>query len=191
MSLVNDALRRAKEAQNKSAEPAATAMPAAPQLRPLEPAVAKKDHYTLFLVYAFALVAAFLMGILLHRQQLTQTALAKSPPTPPAATSKSDPTILQPTTTVSANEPAKIAAALPVPPTNSILPLTAAVEPLPPKPAPLKLQAVFFSPNRPSAIINGKTVFVGDRAGGYRVTVIGADSATLVGTNQTLVLTME
>ena len=60
-----------------------------------------------------------------------------------------------------------------------------------PEPEPLKLQAVFFNPARPSAIISGSTVFVGDRVGGFRVARIGRSSATLVAGDQTIVLKMQ
>ena len=44
-----------------------------------------------------------------------------------------------------------------------------AVAPEPPKPAPLRLQAILFNPKRPSAMISGKTVFIGDKLGDLRV----------------------
>jgi hypothetical protein len=59
------------------------------------------------------------------------------------------------------------------------------------KPAPLKLQAITFNPARPSAIVSGKTVFVGDRFREFRVLKIGVDSITLVNETQTNVLTLD
>jgi hypothetical protein len=49
----------------------------------------------------------------------------------------------------------------------------------------LRLQAVIFNPRRPSAIINGRTLFIGDRVEEMRVVSITADSATLVGAGRT------
>jgi hypothetical protein len=60
-----------------------------------------------------------------------------------------------------------------------------AVEPA--KPA-LKLQAILFNPTRPSVMISGKTLFVGDRVGEYQVSEIHRDSAKLTGSEPTNVL---
>jgi hypothetical protein len=40
--------------------------------------------------------------------------------------------------------------------------------PVPAEPPPLKLQGVIIHPTRPSAIISGKTVFIGDAVGEAR-----------------------
>jgi len=61
------------------------------------------------------------------------------------------------------------------------------IEPAP-KPAPPRLQAIVFRRTRPSAMISGKTLFVGDKFGDLRVVAISPDSATLVGGGQTNVL---
>lgn len=45
--------------------------------------------------------------------------------------------------------------------------------------APLKVQGIFFRTNDPSAIINGQTVFVGDRVGKARITAIEKQSVTV------------
>jgi len=185
MSLVNDALRRAKLAQQN--QPPASI--AAPKLRPAEPVQTRKNDF--LLIWATAFVAAFLIGILWHREVLLHrlpTQNSRADMVAAAAAPK----------TIPAPEPPTAPAAVPANPvaatkTNSLLPATnAVVAELPaPKPVTPRLQAVFFDPRRPSAIINGKTLFVGDRTGEFRVTAIRQDSATLAGTNQTLVLTME
>jgi hypothetical protein len=72
-----------------------------------------------------------------------------------------------------------------VPSTNS----TAAPEVPAPKPPPLKLQSIIFGA-RPSAMINGKPLFIGDRIREFRVTAISEDSATLVGAGQTNILSL-
>ena len=51
-----------------------------------------------------------------------------------------------------------------------------------------RLQGIIFNPKSPSAIINGKTVFVGDRVGYARVASIARDSVTLEIDEQKLVL---
>jgi hypothetical protein len=60
----------------------------------------------------------------------------------------------------------------------------------PPKPAPLRLQAIIFNPSRPSALISGKTLFIGEKLGALRVVAIDQESATLVGPGLTNVLSL-
>jgi hypothetical protein len=55
--------------------------------------------------------------------------------------------------------------------------------PLNPPDAP-KLQAIFYMPKDLSAIIDGKTVRVGDQSGTYRVKEISKYTVTLVGTDK-------
>jgi hypothetical protein len=62
--------------------------------------------------------------------------------------------------------------------------------PTPPKPAPLRLQAIIFTPKRPSAMISGRTLYVGDKLGDLRVVAIDKESATLTGAGQTNVLSL-
>jgi hypothetical protein len=59
-----------------------------------------------------------------------------------------------------------------------------------PQPPPLKLLGVVYSPTRPSAVLSGKVVFLGDRVQGFRVTAISPDSVTLVGNGKTNRLTL-
>jgi hypothetical protein len=53
-----------------------------------------------------------------------------------------------------------------------------------------KLQAIVFDPKRPSAIISGKSVFIGDKIGDLRVLAITQESVTLVGGGQTNLLVL-
>jgi hypothetical protein len=82
---------------------------------------------------------------------------------------------------------------MPAPPTltaNTDSNAPALVIQAPPKPAPLRLQGIVFNPASPSAMISGKTVFVGDKLGEMRVVAINQLSATLVGNGETNVLTL-
>ena len=63
--------------------------------------------------------------------------------------------------------------------------------PVSPQTPPLRLQAIVFNPKRPSALISGKTVFVGDKVGNSRVVAIDQESATIAGAGKTNVLTLE
>jgi len=47
----------------------------------------------------------------------------------------------------------------------------------PPQPPPLRLQAIFLNPSRPSALINGKTLFIGSRLGDAKLVAIGQETA--------------
>jgi len=61
----------------------------------------------------------------------------------------------------------------------------------PPTPPPLRLQAVFFSPTKPSAIISGTSVGIGDKVRQFHVTAIGKDSVTLSSPLETKVLKLQ
>jgi len=61
----------------------------------------------------------------------------------------------------------------------------------PPKPVVPRLQGVLYNPAHPSAVINGKSVFVGEKFAQFRVTAITRDSATLVSATETKVLKFE
>ncbi len=52
------------------------------------------------------------------------------------------------------------------------------VEPV--KPVAYKLQSIFYFAKNPAAMINGKTVFVGNRVGEARVVAIGKESAMIM-----------
>lgn len=200
MSLINDALKRAKEAQkNQSPSP-----DSGPQLRPAEPAPdGKSNGVGLFLPIAI-LLAVGLMVLFVWRASHKNGA-AKNFETPvqssvapvsspnsatvaPAAAStppeQSAPAVVA-TTSAPSNSAPGISAEV------SASNATAVVAEPPPKPAPPKLQAIFFNPRRPSAIVNGKTVFIGDRFGEFRVATITQESVTLTNGAQKLVLTLE
>jgi hypothetical protein len=59
-----------------------------------------------------------------------------------------------------------------------------------PKLPPLVLQGVVYNPKRPSAVISGKSLFIGDRIRDFRVVAITVETATLVSARQTNVLTL-
>lgn len=223
MSLINDALKRAKAAQ-RDAPPQANIGPA---LRPVEPENVVRRSVGLVLPLVLAAVALLILFFVWRYAPLTRTA---SPQAAPADISKARARTL-PSSDSPAESPS-VAATAPAPegaksPATSMAPPKPAVasmqliqqsnspataspaangEPaavtnmtssmiatnaLPAKPALPKLQGIVFDPRRPSAVINGKTLFLGDRIAGFRVLAIGHDSATLVGGGQTNVLMLE
>ena len=189
MSLINDALKRAKKAQQDNPPP-----PPPLQLRPAEPPAPRRAVPVVLLLLALVIVIAA-GGLLLWtvaRQSapvLRVDARTVTPP-PPAAeeipkasdVSSARAEVVVPLTTES--QPAAAVApalttdeTLPGQPQTNGLPVAAAAEPL--KPAALKLQAILYNPTRPSALINGRTVFQGDRVGESRVLVINPEGVTL------------
>ena len=185
MSLINDALKRAKASQRNEQD-----SPTPPlQFRPVDPGQKTPKPFPWFLVICVG--AALVIGLFLLKQFGS-----KQPPL------KVEAKAVRPAGNTSTNEPTPVAASTkavlpPAPKPTTFQPRTqdvvAAISPAPAQiaPPPLKLQGVFYSPTRPSAMIGGKTVFVGDKVGEFRITAIGRDSATLISATQTNVLTFE
>jgi len=70
-------------------------------------------------------------------------------------------------------------------------PITNAVAAVPPADFPtLKLQGVIWSPSRPSAVINGKSVFVGEKVERAIVTSIQQDTVKVTWNGEERVLTL-
>jgi hypothetical protein len=125
-----------------------------------EPASGPGRGWVLPLVVALLVIAVFVFIGVAKRAEKRPAAPEPAPAEPVAA----------PVTNAAPPEPAPVEAATNAPPTNS---------------APsLKLQGVGFNAKRPWAIVDGKTVFVGDRvSGGYRVKEISPNTLTLEDTN--------
>jgi hypothetical protein len=186
MSLINDALKRAKQSQQKGS-------PEAPkvQFRPIETTTQpiKKNHTTIWI--AVVIIAGLIIGFVfrqLTRENKNATPQeVKARETVPAnpIPQKTAPTAQAPAaaTTASAPNPVKHES-----PTQDVaaVPIIREVEP---RIVP-KLQAVVFDPKHPSAIIGGRSVFVGDRVNDLRVVAISQESVTLAGGGQTNVLAL-
>jgi cytoskeletal protein RodZ len=185
MSLINDALKRAKTQQQTSSN--------APQVqfRPVEPArqPVKKSHTTILIavVIITGLIIGFVFRQLTRENKTASPKEAKAreivPANPiPQATA---PTAQVPAAATTASNPNSVrhesstqdVAAVPV------------IQQVEPRIVP-KLQAVVFDPRRPSAIISGRSVFVGDRVNDLRVVAISQESVKLVGGGQTNVLVL-
>jgi hypothetical protein len=208
MSLINDALRRAKDAQQQAPLPPSQDLP----FRPVEPAQ-QRARRGLGLLLPAALAVVGLL-VLLSAWIWTQTRGVATPGEVNARTARSPqaatpaPTLAaQPATVQESSSPsapntgaaATLAANATSAPADDPLAsvgesdttnVPAMTPPPPPKPAPLRLQAIIFSPKRPSAMISGKTLFVGDKLGDLRVVAIDQESATLAGAGQTNVLSL-
>ena len=179
MSLINDALKRATQAQPAVPPPAQTSAP-------MEPAVPVRPPGT----------PAYFVPVLLVTLSLSCWFLVKAWDT--RRSDKGESMLATTPRVVMARElrPPPEDTASPVPVPDSSAPDAAAAAtgnesaPLePPKPA-FKLQGIFYRPSRPSAVVNTKTVFIGDRIAGAKVKRITMDSVTLEIDGRTEVLTL-
>lgn len=196
MSLINDALKRAKQTQQENP-------PATPPLvfRPIEPDQQRNRRSALLYVGLTCVTVAIvgLSGLLVYfisqSKSNTLTVAARVNDAPLAALPVTDtnspatPAPIQPPTepVVTENAPGYIER--PDEPNTNGMPVVAAiVEAI--KPAALKLQGIFFNPQNPSAVVNGRSVYLGDRVNGFRVMGISPVAVTLVSATATNVLSL-
>lgn len=205
MSLINDALKRTKQAQQQS-PPTADG----PQLKSVDPATAKSASNAKSLLYI--MVACVVVGNALlffaikdrgakkpelapASQPVTKVESPQAAPPTPAPAPQSTAAVTLPTTPAKVEPaPVSVATTTPVAAPSAAVAETnspaASVQPEPPKPAPLKLQSIVYNPGRSSAMVSGKFVFVGDKVQGFRITAIDQETVTLVGNGQTNVLSL-
>lgn len=204
MSLINDALKRAKQVRQGNPPEPATGLP----LRPVETPPRRNAGQRLVLVSA-ALIVALPAGLFFWKSlqksgasQRASVVTGASPALPadvPEPTPKSRPAVTEPV--APAPKPANtVTPATPMPlpaqaePQPRLLvtsnaPATATESSLP-KPAPLRLQGILYRPVDPAAIINGKTTRVGGKIGDAEVVAIKADSVVIVFAGKTNVLSL-
>ena len=164
MSLINDALKRAREAQYR--RPPAGGRP----LPPVEVTPRSGTGWILVAAAIFLLGAAcFLIGLALfeHKTPIVATATVPASSMPLKAEAAQAPA---PTPVASAALATVEAATVPVtsaPPPVGIVtnppPVAVAREHQP------KIQGIIFNTGQPLAIVNGRTVNVGDRVGDFQV----------------------
>jgi hypothetical protein len=167
MSLVNDALKRAKQAQQENPTPT-------PELafRPVEPANERQPGSPLLFFGAFVglvfVISAcgLLIWAVTHQRGADLQAEARAVTEPVAEVVPVVEPVAAPVVTNSEPE---------------------VVEP--PKPE-FKLQGIFFNPARPSAVVNDRTVYVGDRISGLQVRAITPDAVVLTSASETNLLSL-
>jgi hypothetical protein len=209
MSLINDALKRAKQAQQQ----AAASQPPQPdmELRPVEPRQYARPTVGLTIPVLLGLASLVLLVLLwqtarnsnsqnapeVTARARTATAAAGQTAPPTAATTPAAQTSPSPAPTPSiASQEVAAQSSATNPPISAAFAQDAPTNPAPvaavapPKPVLPKLQAIVFHPTRPSVMINGKSLFVGEKIGEFRVRSIEQDSVTLVGAGQTNILTL-
>ena len=245
MSLINDALKRAKQAQQKSPAPLPTTAPA-PAWRAAERTRRNESNPGILLPLALVtlvgvggLVIWFAMKAGHLQQSPTTVAHARSVPMPVSAGLHTPPNpklaIAQPpasptagapvarapeatpsqpigqfgspavvanlsplpvSTVATASTEAQSVPAQPVTVSTSTVPMAAVSAPaavasgLPPLPPLPKLQGIFYRPQRPAALVNGKLVLIDSMVGEHRVLAISQQSVTVARAGQTNVLEM-
>ncbi len=203
MSLINDALKRAKQAQKENPAP-----PPALQFKPADPSQRRSSGPPILLIVAVVVVLA-LVGLsvviaLQKRETVRPVANVTQPDesivqsAAPSVAARADLQVghHQPVQTVLTTNSAATGgspATAPGPaPTDSVTNVTvAAADATPPKPALPKLQGIFYRPARPSAVINGKNVFIGSRVGEFQVLAITQQSVTIGSATQTNLQSLE
>jgi hypothetical protein len=181
MSLINDALKRAKQ---EGPSPSSPAEPGTP-MRPADPhhtSVGLPVYFMPVLLFVISAACFFIVkGWDSHRQTglypdpVTVRAREAAPQREPAAAEPTEAEITEtipPNRQFSLDESAKPAA-------------------VPPEAPAFRLQGIFYEPRRVAAIVNSTTVQVGDVVGNARVQAISRSSVTLLVDGQTKVLTLE
>jgi len=155
MSLINDALKRARETQPK------TPTSGAPPLPPVEsPARDGTGWILVAAVVLFLAATCLFIGPALFGHRTAPVAKVAEINTPPRAETSLVP-VPQPADT--APEVPSATNTLPPPAINTNLP------PAVPAEQPLKVQGIIFNPAHPLAIVNRRTYNVGDLVGDYQV----------------------
>lgn len=187
MSLINDALRRARQTHPTGGSRAAT-----PPLNPVETAP-RPAHGSLFTLPFIGAVVLLLAGITLwgwSQAGKTVDIKVRANSRAPGGDTVSVP---EPIVTPPLPPPVTVVATAPAPATGilSTNAMTASAaetganatnlaDAPRPEPPGYKLQGIFYKRNNPSAAINGRTVFVGSKVGDVRVTAITLESVTIV-----------
>lgn len=189
MSLINDALKRAQKAQQENP-------PATPPLefRAVEPGQRDNRRFTL-LVIGLALVIVALLGLagtlawfVSQSKPATIPVTARVVDAPLAPLSAPVTVTNVAVATVSAPQILETIEHPDEPPKTNGVPVAAMIDAV--KPPALKLQGIFFNPSAPSVVVNGRTLYLGDRVGGFRLLGVSPVAATFVSATETNVLSL-
>ena len=194
MSLINDALKRATQTQPPGSTPPAILKEPMRPAGPVPCAPGLPVYFVPVLLFVISGACFFLWKgwETTNQNQVASNAIvakAREPVAPPEIAM--DENIAIPANRVFSVEddpdPALAVVTPAVPEATSTVP----VEEPPKPPAPVwKLQGIFYRPANPSAVVNNKTVFLGDLVGNSRVKAIDRQSVTLERDGETHVLTL-
>lgn len=205
MSLINEALKRAKEAQqeppSKKSAKSQRSKAAEPAMRPVE--VRQQSGSPAVYILSAALILVLLGAVAMlwmwsksQGQTVAQNSVAKvqppapvlppvapaATPPPPAAVKAPEPPVVEVKPIVSP-EPVQVATNEPISP-----PTPEPVVPAVPQFPILKLQGIFYNAAKPAVVINGKTYGVGGVVSGARITAIETDKVTVEWNGETRVI---
>ncbi|HEY3864081.1 MAG TPA: hypothetical protein VGO59_19605 [Verrucomicrobiae bacterium] len=191
MSLINDALKRASQSdRNRQRETVRKHAPMEPAATP--PAPSSSMLAAICVIVALALAAFFFWQWWGARRPVApvklETAAAPRPVVRLAAPPRSAPAPAAANAQAAVMPPPAIA---PAPAIETALASPAKPVPPPPWPVELKLMGIFFNQANPQALINARTVSVGDEIDGIRVTRIARDQVTVGWNGQSKQLTLE
>lgn len=192
MSLINDALRRANQEKKEQAQAPADGAPMQPVQRSSQDRVSFLGPILLTLIVLVLIAAAFLFWKGIETKKELARATAQLQPSPKATAIPAEPklvveqTAVNPASEKDGSTPTNSAA------TNVVATAETNVAPVAPlAPPPLKLQGILFHPSRPTAMINGKTVGIGDLVSGARVLRIDRQEVAVERDGKTEILTLE
>lgn len=191
MSLINDALKRAKQAQDKSVPPTA----AGASMRPAETTPVKAPGMGILMPLFIGAILVLVGGALVW-MAMTRNGEKKAAATSATTNAVASAEVAGSTATTEADEakkanessaPAVVAASVELPNTaaGAANALTNAVVDTTPK-----LQGIMYRAKQPVAVVNGKNVMVGSKLGEYQVVAIEQQSVTVVKAGVTNVLTL-
>lgn len=178
MSLINDALKRARQHQKDSPAPG-------PALAPVREKPADPQWRLMLGLFIFLLVAAA-GGVIFFALRSHPARATRQIPVPPVAPAMAmaAPAAMAPTPApppvAATSAPSAMVKPAPVPATP---PPAAAVAALP-RPAGPRLQGIFYDAANSTAIISGKTVRVGNSVAGYKVKAITPSTVVLLAPDQ-------
>ena len=189
MSLINDALRRKDQGQKTAAPQKADGAP----MEAVQPAARSNASYLAPILITLIVLVLVMAGLLLWKgfqtqKQIvvTEKALVAPVQTAPVAPIAPVPAVVPaPAPVVAATPLTDPAVVVPTPATNPVVP------PPPIEPPPLKLQGIFYRVSNPTAMINGKTLGIGESTAGTRVLKIERQHVTVERNGKQEVLTLE
>ena len=169
MSLINDALKRAKQSQPPAPPPGAEPLP------PIEAESPRNVGWLFPLLVALLIGAAcFFIGLAFFAIRKPAMQVTLPNPGPQKAETIVVPVAAPPKT--------------PLPATTQTVVVSTSQKTVPPV---LKVQGIFYNAVKPEAIVNGMTVFTGDNVNGFRVKFISKTNISFIapdGSEKTLAL---
>ena len=181
MSLINDALKRAKEAQ-RSDSPGYVVSPMRPNTpAPIPVPRRKKRNLNWILpvmIILLVLVAFFFMAMAMVKRAVKNIAAGPVISAAPQVEAVAPPAPAPPPPAPAPTPAPSTASVAPESAPEVIGPAAISTDVAGP---PMILQGVVNDPVHPWAIVNGKTVYLGDKVNGMRVTLISRSSITLTG----------